>query len=87
MRLLLGEPRRLFDGVDFSSVIHVKNSDDKTESVKFFFPIRMMRCFVSYDCTGQQLINAGTCVMQNCLTIRVHPKQVCRKCAVRFGPM
>lgn len=48
-----------FDGVDFSSVIHVKNSDDKTQSVEFFFPVRMMRCFASYDCTGQQLINAG----------------------------
>ena len=49
-----------FDGVDFSSVIHVKNSDDKTQSVEFFFPVRMMHCFASYDCTGQQLINAGT---------------------------
>jgi len=48
-----------FDGVDFSSVIHLKNSDDKTQSVEFFFPVRMMRCFASYDCTGQQLINAG----------------------------
>ena len=45
--------------MDFSSVIHVKNSDDKTQSVEFFFPVRMMRCFASYDCTGQQLINAG----------------------------
>jgi hypothetical protein len=48
-----------FDGVDFSSVIHMKNSDDKTQSVEFFFPVRMMRCFARYDCTGQQLINAG----------------------------
>jgi len=49
-----------FDGVDFSSVIHLKNGDDKTQSVEFFFPVRMMRCFASYDCTGQQLINSGT---------------------------
>jgi hypothetical protein len=49
-----------FDGVDFSSVIHLKNDDDKTQSVEFFLPVRMMRCFASYDCTGQQLINSGT---------------------------
>jgi len=49
-----------FDGVDFSSVIHLKNGDDKTQSVEFFLPLRMMRCFASYDCTGQQLINSGT---------------------------
>ena len=49
-----------FDGVDFSSVIHLKNGDDKTQSVEFFLPVRMMRCFANYDCTGQQLINSGT---------------------------
>ena len=49
-----------FDSVDFSSVIHVKNSYEKTQSVEFFFPVHMMRCFASYDCTGQQLINAST---------------------------
>jgi len=40
-----------FDGVDFSSVIHLNGSEDKTQPVEFFFPIRMMRCFVNYDCT------------------------------------
>ena len=49
-----------FDGVDFSSVIHLKSAEGKTESVEFFFPVRVMRCFASYDCTGQQLINSGT---------------------------
>ena len=49
-----------FDGVDFSSVIHLKSGDAHTESVEFFFPVRTMRCFASYDCTGQQLINSGT---------------------------
>jgi len=49
-----------FDGVDFSSVIHLKNVDDRSESVEFFFPISMMRCFANYDCTGQQLINSAT---------------------------
>jgi len=48
-----------FDGVDFSSVIHVNKSNDKTQSVEFFFPVRMMRSFASYDYTGQQLINTG----------------------------
>jgi hypothetical protein len=49
-----------FDGIDFSSVLHVKTEEGKPESVEFFFPVRVMRCFASYDCTGQQLIDAGT---------------------------
>ena len=51
-----------FDGVDFSSIIHVQDGT-KTEAVEFFFPIRMMRCFAAYDCTGQQLLDSGTVVM------------------------
>ena len=49
-----------FDGVDFSSVVRLKNSNDTTQAVEFFFPTKMMRCFVNYDCSGQQLINSGT---------------------------
>jgi hypothetical protein len=49
-----------FDGVDFSSVIHLTAGDAKPESVEYFFPYRMMRCFANYECTGQQLINSGT---------------------------
>ena len=52
-----------FDGIDFSAVIHLKNADAKTESAEFFFPLRTMRCFASYDCTGQQLIDSGTVVI------------------------
>jgi hypothetical protein len=49
-----------FDGVDFSSVVRLKTDETKTESVEFFFPYRVMRCYANYDCTGQQLINSGT---------------------------
>jgi hypothetical protein len=49
-----------FDGVDFSSVVRLKSDETKTESVEFFFPYRVMRCYANYDCTGQQLINSGT---------------------------
>jgi len=52
-----------FDGVDFSAVIHLKSGEPQTESVEFFFPFRTMRCFASYDCTGQQLIDSGTVVI------------------------
>ncbi len=52
-----------FDGIDFSAVIHVKSGESKTESVEFFFPFRTMRCFASYDCTGQQLVDSGTVVI------------------------
>ncbi len=51
-----------FEGVDFSSTIH-PSDESQTLSVEFFFPFRMMRCFASYDCTGQQLLDSGTVVI------------------------
>lgn len=51
-----------FDGVDFSSIIRVSDGG-KTEAVEFFLPIRVMRCFAAYECTGQQLLDSGTIVM------------------------
>ena len=55
-------PDVAFDGVDFSTTIHLPG-DAKSEAVEFFFPYRAMRCFASYDCTGQQLIDAGTVIV------------------------
>jgi hypothetical protein len=51
-----------FDGVDFSSIIRLPDGS-RTEAVEFFFPVRIMRCFAAYDCTGQQLLDSGTIVM------------------------
>ena len=51
-----------FDGLDFSSTLHLSDGS-QTEAVEFFFPFRMMRCFASYDCTGQQLLDSGTVVI------------------------
>ena len=51
-----------FDGVNFSSVIRLPDGL-KSEAVEFFFPFRMMRCFAAYDCTGQQLLDSGSVVM------------------------
>ena len=51
-----------FDGVDFSTTIHTSD-DTKSEAVEFFFPFRTMRCFAGYDCTGQQLLDSGTVVI------------------------
>jgi len=51
-----------FDGVDLSATVHAAD-DAKSEAVEFFLPVRMMRCFASYDCTGQQLLDAGTVVI------------------------
>jgi hypothetical protein len=48
-----------FDGIDFSSTVHLPD-DSSAVSVEFFLPFRMMRCFASYDCTGQQLLDSGT---------------------------
>jgi len=48
-----------FDGIDFSSMVHVADGSSPV-AVEFFFPFRMMRCFATYDCTGQQLLDSGT---------------------------
>lgn len=51
-----------FDGVGFSTVIHLagRAAGGSAEAVEFFFPFSAMHCYESYDCTGQQLIDAGT---------------------------
>jgi hypothetical protein len=49
-----------FDGVAFSSILKLGGEASAGESVEFFLPYRMMRCFASYDCTGQQLLDSGT---------------------------
>ncbi len=51
-----------FDGIDFSSMIHLADGSSPL-AVEFFFPFRMMRCFANYDCTGQQLLDSGTVVI------------------------
>jgi hypothetical protein len=48
-----------FDGIDFSSTIHLSDGAG-TVAVEYFLPFRMMRCFANYDCTGQQLLDSGT---------------------------
>jgi hypothetical protein len=52
-----------FDGIGFSTTVHVAGKNQPasgTEAVEFFFPLSALRCYDSYDCTGQQLIDAGT---------------------------
>ena len=51
-----------FDGIDFSSMIRLSDGS-QAEAVEFFFPLRVMRCFATYDCTGQQLLDSGTVVI------------------------
>jgi hypothetical protein len=48
------EPK--FDGTSFSTTVHVAG---KSEAVEFFFPFAALHCYEKYDCTGQQLIDAG----------------------------
>lgn len=59
-----------FDGLAFSTTIHQGDkpaqSSDKpvdaqgNEAVEFFFPADALRCYEAYDCTGQQLIDEGS---------------------------
>ncbi len=54
-----------FDGIAFSTTIHqqentsAKAETQGAEAVEFFFPVDALRCYESYDCTGQQLIDQG----------------------------
>ena len=52
---------RSFDGIDFSTSVHATGADGTptSESVEFFFPLSSLRCYLQYDCTGQQLIDSG----------------------------
>ena len=56
------------DGIGFSTNLHASSVpaagakagvSEATEAVEFFLPMESLRCYESFDCTGQQLINAG----------------------------
>jgi hypothetical protein len=53
-----------FDGVGFSTTVHLEGKTGaarvNSEAIEFFFPFSALRCYASYDCTGQQLVNEGT---------------------------
>ncbi len=51
-----------FDGIGFSTTVHLsgKAAGAGTEAVEFFFPFAALRCYETYECTGQQLIDAGS---------------------------
>jgi hypothetical protein len=52
-----------FDGMGFSSTLHLATkpgASANSEAVEFFFPFAALRCYERYDCTGQQLIDGGT---------------------------
>jgi hypothetical protein len=49
--------------VGFSSTLHLATKpgvNASSQAVEFFFPFPALRCYERYDCTGQQLIDAGT---------------------------
>ena len=52
-----------FDGIGFSTTIHQQGKAPATqgsEAVEFFFPMTALRCYETYDCTGQDLIDQGS---------------------------
>jgi hypothetical protein len=63
IRPLLGyfKDEKEFDGIGFSTNIHLpgKSAASASEAVEFFFPLSSLRCYEKYDCTGQQLLDAG----------------------------
>jgi hypothetical protein len=53
-----------FDGLDFSTSVKSSGSPAPV-SVEFIFPMKTLRCYLSYECTGQELINAGVVLMND----------------------
>lgn len=52
-----------FDGIGFSANLRLagkSGTNASSQAVEFFFPFSALRCYERYDCTGQQLIDAGT---------------------------
>jgi hypothetical protein len=50
-----------FDGIDFSTTVKVAGdkANMHTQAVEFILPFAALRCYASFDCTGQQLLNQG----------------------------
>ena len=51
-----------FDGIAFSTTIHQQDKSAAAQgsvAVEYFFPVEALRCYESFDCTGQQLIDQG----------------------------
>jgi len=53
--------KQQFDGIGFSTTVHLagKPAVGNSEAVEFFLPLASLRCYEKYDCTGQQLLDAG----------------------------
>jgi hypothetical protein len=52
-----------FDGIAFSTTVHLQDkaaAAQGNEAVEFFFPLSALRCYETYDCTGQQLIDQAS---------------------------
>lgn len=52
-----------FDGIGFSTTVHLAGKTpaaSTSQAVEFFFPLAALHCYEKYDCTGQQLIEAGS---------------------------
>jgi hypothetical protein len=51
-----------FDGIDFSTSVKLSSSGSPL-AVEFILPAKTLRCYANYDCTGQQLLNAGVVLL------------------------
>ncbi|HEY5161920.1 MAG TPA: hypothetical protein VII81_02825 [Terriglobales bacterium] len=47
-----------FEGIDFATSVRLAGAPSSV-AVEFMFPIKSLRCFAQYDCTGQQLLNSA----------------------------
>lgn len=48
-----------FDGIDFSTTVKLNGDSEHAVAVEFILPLSALHCYQQYDCTGQQMLNAG----------------------------
>jgi hypothetical protein len=50
-----------FEGIDFSTTVRLATAsgDGGSLAVEFVFPLKLLRSYADFDCTGQQLIDSG----------------------------
>lgn len=65
IRPLLGyfNGEQKFDGIGVSTTVHLAGKNQSAagaQAIEFYFPFAALKCYQKYDCTGQQLIDAAT---------------------------
>ncbi|MGI9101457.1 MAG: hypothetical protein ACR2IF_03340 [Terriglobales bacterium] len=56
------QPAKDFDGISFATSVKFSASPSPV-AIEFMLPVKALRCYANFDCTGQQLIDSGIVLM------------------------